>query len=165
MPKYQIYCENCEGHFFCHLCRETLIFASFHTDCGALFIDQHHAYPLSYDGSRYRANQVVHCVWYFDFSEEIEMNILVSLFTLSHGHYSSCRREFLEIRTWNDKGQVTFTKRECKTLDYKLPTNFSSSTSRHFAVTIHSAGSTGNGKQVSALCFPTTTGKKIEFAV
>lgn len=124
-----------------------------------MFNDSYLALPLLYNATKETAIRVMHCVWYFDFNEELDLNIIVSQFTLPHEYSEGCNSRYLEIRTWDDDGQVTYFKRECKSLDYQLPTNFSSPAGKHFAVTIHSRSRKEEDELVSALCFPTTTGK------
>ena len=113
-----------------------------------------------YNASKYTSNAIVHCVWYFDFSQELELNLLVSKFGFAHDFNSKCSGgEFLEIRAWNDNnGESKFTRRECKASNYRLPTNFTTSESKHFVVAIHSDTNSRKNEQVSALCFPTTKG-------
>ena len=124
-----------------------------------MFNDSYLALPILYNATKETAIRVMHCVWYFDFKEDLDLNIIVSQFTLPHDYSKGCNNRYLEIRTWDDNGQVTYFRRECKARNYQLPTNFTSSAGKHFAVTVHSKSRRGNDELVSALCFPTTTGK------
>ena len=133
--------------------------SSFPADCGGIFSDSYQAATLSYSASQYKANQIVHCVWYFDFSEEKQLSILVSKFSLRHDYSQRCGSEYLEIASRDDNGQVKFLSRKCKAGDYQLPVNFTSSGGKHFSVRIHSSKSGKTKEKVSALCFPPTIGK------
>ena len=135
-------------------------------ECGGLVTKPKGAVAVSYDAAKFgiTKNRFAHCVWYFELSSPMDLQLIVSQFTIYHDTHGRCDyyNDFLSIRSWDaTDGRGRREILMCKKFDYKLPMIIHEAASDRFALILHYERYYGTKGKIESIAFIASPGIKI----